>query len=66
MLTLEDYDDNTYDLLTILNVTVASQKFNETSGDWSKFIDKPGILRTLWFGRCLHYPIIEEQVTHQF
>ena len=66
MLTLEDYDDNTYDPLTTLNVTFMAQRYNEVTNEWSIKPDKPDILRTLGFGRCLHYTFLKKEVIHHF
>ena len=66
MLTLEDYDDNTHDPLTSLNVTFMVQTFDEVTNDWIVIPDQPDILRTLGFGRCLHYTILKKEVIYNF
>ena len=62
MLTLEEYDDNTYDPLALLNVKLEARIFEEVTGNWTIQTHSPEYLRTLGFGRCLLYKITKEKV----
>ena len=67
MLTLEDYDENTYDPMETLNVTGYSFYYiDREESDYpylSRDLIQPTTFRTLAFGRCLMYRALKDKVS---